>query len=82
MIFNQRQEHLKVAEMIMNRHVYFTHVFILYIQGRHEKSAQEEFLSHTIENVVINFLFLILHKNSNISQSVTEAEVASSIILI
>ena len=36
--------------------------YIIYIQGRHNKSGQKEFLSHTFKNEVISFSFLYYMK--------------------
>ena len=36
---------------------------MLYIQDLHDKSTKKEFLSHTINNEAINFIFLALLEN-------------------
>ena len=35
---------------------------LMYIQGRHDKSGQKEFLSHTLKNEVTSLIFLYYMK--------------------
>ena len=43
--------------------IFFIYIPYICVQGRQNKSAQKEFLSHTLKNKVISLIFFVLHYN-------------------
>ena len=57
---------LSVFLMIRLSISFFVHFVLVFnnVQGPHDKSAQKEFLSHTLKNKVFFFIFLVFHDNN------------------